>query len=215
MNTTFDKNKSQHPFVAGFWLIIAIPIFVLALLPILKALHTDDIATLPGMAAMSIVHIAAGYMWAKSLGKHSGLPDNKTMNLLSGIGFALGVVGFLILFTSNTQAGDGINKWLAAFKGNGNLEFGALFAPWTGLVAGISGFALGLGLKDWKLALKLLSFGFITGFAIYLVIMFTMQLLGFKVGSGKPVMLPTTFLSMWVTSLVGSAIFGKLLSDRK
>jgi hypothetical protein len=54
-----------------------------------------------------------------------------------------------------------------------------------------------------------LALGFITGFGLYLAIMFTMELLGFKVGSGRPVMLPTTFLSMWSAALVGSAIFGK------
>ena len=58
----------------------------------------------------------------------------------------------------------------------------------------------------------MLSLGFGSGLIIYLVIMFTMELLGFKVGSGRPVMLPTTFLSMWSTALVGSAVFGKVLA---
>jgi hypothetical protein len=70
---------------------------------------------------------------------------------------------------------------------------------------------LGLGLKDIRLALKLLALGFITGLGLYLAIMFTMELLGFKVGSGRPVMLPTTFLSMWSTSMLGSAFFGRVL----
>jgi uncharacterized membrane protein YedE/YeeE len=105
-----------------------------------------------------------------------------------------------------------MNRWVESFEGVGNLEFGALFAPWTGLACGISGFALGIGLKDLKLALKLLVLGFLTGFGLYLAIMFTMQLLGFKVGSGRPVMLPTTFLSIWVTALVGSALFGRELA---
>jgi hypothetical protein len=42
--------------------------------------------------------------------------------------------------------------------------------------------------------------------------MFSMELLGFRVGSGRPVMLPTTFLSMWSAALVGSAIFGRALA---
>jgi hypothetical protein len=56
------------------------------------------------------------------------------------------------------------------------------------------------------------GFGLASGFLIYLAIMFTMELFGFKVGSGRPVMLPTTFLSLWTTALVGSALFGKLLA---
>lgn len=57
--------------------------------------------------------------------------------------------------------------------------------------------------------------GFVSGLLIYLVIMFTMQLLGFKVGSGRPVMLPTTFLSMWATALVGSGLFRRALERSK
>jgi hypothetical protein len=104
-----------------------------------------------------------------------------------------------------------INRWLALFENAGNFEFGALFAPWTGLVAGISGLALGLSVRDWKLGLKMFGIGVVGGFLIYLTIMLTMQLLGFEVGSGRPVMLPTTFLSVWSTALVGSAVFGKVL----
>jgi hypothetical protein len=54
--------------------------------------------------------------------------------------------------------------------------------------------------------------GFASGFLIYLAIMFAMQLFGFTVGSGRPVMLPTTFLSIWATALVGSGLFGKELA---
>jgi len=118
----------------------------------------------------------------------------------------VGLIGGLSEFTPIL-----VDPWLGKFKGVGNLEFGALFAPWTGLVCGITGFALGIGLKDLKLSLKFLLLGFVTGLGLYLAIMFTMQILGFKVGSGRPVMLPTTFLSMWVTALVGSELFGRIL----
>ena len=163
---------------------------------------------------MFIIHFAAGYMWARSLGARSGLPHNRMMNIFGGLGFAFGVVGLLILYVGGFPIENAINRWVESFEGAGNLEFGALFAPWTGLACGISGFALGLGLKDLKLALKLLILGFVTGLGLYLAIMFTMELLGFKVGSGRPVMLPTTFLSMWSAALVGSAIFGKMLAKQ-
>ncbi|NJC95943.1 MAG: hypothetical protein FIB03_06350 [Anaerolineae bacterium] len=134
------------------------------------------------------------------------------MNISGWIGFALGVVGLMILYTSNSPVEDAIDDWVESFNGVGNLEFGALFAPWTGLACGVSGFAMGIGLIDIRLALKLFALGFITGLVLYLAIMFAMELLGFKVGSGRPVMLPTTFLSMWSAALVGSAIFGKILA---
>jgi hypothetical protein len=206
--------KPQPPFVAGFWLIVAIPMTVLILLPVAGVLGLgDDVTERPVLFAMFMVHCVTGYLWARSLSRRAGLPDNKSMNISGGIGFALGVVGILMAIPEFAQTP--IDRWLAKFDGEGNLEFGALFAPWTGLACGISGFALGLGLKDPKLALKLLILGFITGLGLYLAIMFSMELLGFKVGSGRPVMLPTTFLSMWSAALVGSAVFGKMLKYSK
>ncbi|HSM71743.1 MAG TPA: hypothetical protein VK851_09380 [Anaerolineales bacterium] len=211
MDTTLNTSKSKRPFLAGFWLIPAIPVFVLILLPIMKSLGVGDVYTPAGITVMFIVHFGAGYLWARSLGFRLGLPTNKIFNVFGGLGFALGVVGIILLILSNPNESHPIVRWMESFKGAGNLEFGILFAPWTGLVCGISGLALGIGLKDLKLSLKLLVLGFITGLGLYLAIMFAMQFLGFKVGSGRPVMLPTTFLSMWVTALVGSAIFGKVI----
>jgi len=213
MNTTHETSPVRHrPFIAGFWLIPAIPVFALIILPIMMSLGVDDLYTPAGVTVMFIVHFAAGYMWAQSIGLRSGLPSNQAMNIFGGLGFAFGVVGLLILYVADFPIENAIDRWVESFEGVGNLEFGALFAPWTGLACGISGFALGVGLKDLKLALKLLALGFATGFLIYLAIMFTMQLLGFKVGSRRPVMLPTTFLSMWATALIGSAVFGKVLA---
>lgn len=214
MDTTLETIRPGPPFVAGFWLIAAIPITVMLLAPLAEVLRLgDDVYSPPGIFVLSVVHLGTGYLWARSLGQRAGLPDNKLMNLSGGIGFALGVVGILMAIPEFAQTA--IDRWLAKFHGQGNLEFGALFAPWTGIVAGLAGLALGMGLRDLKLALKLLALGFITGFGLYMVIMFGMELLGFKVGSGRPVMLPTTFLSMWSAALVGSAIFGRLLAKSR
>ena len=216
MNTTHEiTHIRQRPFIAGFWLIPAIPVFAFIVLPIMTSLGVDDLYTPVGVTVMFIVHFAAGYMWARSIGLRSGLPHNRAMNIFGGLGFAFGVVGLLILYVADFPVENAINRWVESFEGAGNLEFGALFAPWTGLACGISGFALALGLRNIKLALKLLALGFISGLGLYLAIMFTMQLLGFEVGSGRPVMLPTTFLSMWVTALVGSGLFGKILAKSR
>ena len=214
MDATLASNRSNYPFVAGFWLIAAIPITLMILAPLAEVLQLgDDVYAPPGLFVLSVVHFGTGYLWARSLGKRAGLPDNKVLNILGGIAFALGVVGVLLAIPEFAQGP--IDRWLAKFHGAGNMEFGALFAPWTGLVTGLAGLALGLGLADIRLAVKLLILGFITGFGLYLAITFTMVLLGFTVGSGRPVMLPTTFLSMWSAALAGSALFGKELIKSK
>jgi hypothetical protein len=215
MDTTQNIPKPRHPFIAGFWLIAAIPVFAFIVLPIMMKLGVDDLYTPAGVTVMFIVHFAAGYMWARSLGIRSGLPQNRLMNIFGGFGFAFGVVGLLILYVADFPIEDAIDRWGESFEGMGNLKFGAIFAPWTGLACGISGFALGIGVRDLKLALKFLALGFLTGFGLYLAIMFTMEGLGFKVGSGRPVMLPTTFLGMWTAALAGSALFGRMLAKSK
>ena len=210
MGITHEKKTTgQCPFIAGFWLFTATPITLLIALSLEKLLKLKfDTNDSISIIILTLVHFGAGYLWARSLGGRSGYPDNRGLYLSGALGFSLsflGGFGFLSLLNSIFL------KYIELFNGVGNLEFGALFAPWFALITGISGLALGLGMGKWKQGLKMLGLGFATGFLIYLVIMFTMQLLGFKVGSGRPVMLPTTFLSMWVTALVGSELFGRIL----
>jgi len=134
------------------------------------------------------------------------------MYISGALGFSLSFIGMFSFLTSFNAA---FLKYVERFNGIGNLEFGAFFAPWFSLITGVSGLALGTGLRKWKLGMKMFGLGFVSGFLIYLVIMFAMQLLGFKVGSGRVVMLPTTFLSLWSTALVGSALFGKVSESSK
>ena len=213
METTINTSKSRPPFLAGFWLFTAIPISLLIAGSLEKLLKfkfdTNDSIS---QVILFLVHFGIGYLWARSLGKRSGFLDKKWMYLSGALGFSLSFIGMFSFLTSFNAA---FLKYVERFNGIGNLEFGAFFAPWFGLITGISGLALGIGLRKWKLGLKMFGLGFASGFLIYLAIMFTMQLLGFTVGSGRVVMLPTTFMSMWSTALVGSGLFGRALERSK
>ena len=210
MNTTLDKKKTQRPFLAGFWLFAAIPVSLLIAGPLEKLLNfelnTNDSIS---QVILFLAHFGTGYLWARSLGRRSGFPDNRRLYLSGALGFSLSFIGMFIFLSVFNSI---FLKYTELLNGVGNLEFGGFFAPWFGLITGVSGLALGLGLRKWKLGLKMLGLGFTSGFLIYLAIMFMMQLLGFEVGSGRPVMLPTTFLSLWTTALVGSAVFGRILA---
>jgi len=209
METTHETIHTQRPFIAGLWLMAATPLTLLIALPLEGFFDNEfDLRDPISLIPVSIAHIGTGYLWARSLGHRSGLSENRLMNFSGALGFALLVVGVIGLLPESI-----FQKYLALFEGAGNLEFGAFFAPWFGLITGFSGLALGLGLRKWKLGLKLFSLGLTSGFLIYLAIMFTMEILGFKVGGGRPVMLPTTFLSMWSTALAGSSLFGKALAE--
>jgi len=211
MDTTLNTSKSHHPFLAGLWLFAAIPISLLVggSLELLFKFDTNDSTS---HVILFLVHFGIGYLWARSLGRRSGLPEKRGLYLSGALGFSLSFIGMFTFLASFNAA---FLKYVERFNGVGNLEFGAFFAPWLGIITGVSGLALGLGLKKWKLGLKMFGIGFVSGFLIYLTIMFTMQLLGYEVGSGRPVMLPTTFLSMWVTALVGSGLFGRVLAGLK
>ena len=213
MDTTLNTPKPQRPFLAGFWLFAAIPISLLigGLLELLFKLNFDTNDS-NSHVILFLVHFVVGYLWARSLGRRSGLPEKRGLYLSGALGFSLSFIGMFTFLASFNAV---FLKYIERFNGAGNLEFGAFFAPWLGIITGVSGLALGLGLRKWKLGLKMFGIGFATGFLIYLAIMFTLQLFGFSVGSGRPVMLPTTFLSMWVTALVGSALFGKVLKRSK
>ena len=213
MDTAVNTSKSQRPFLAGFWLFTSVPISLLIAGSLEKSLKfkfsTNDSIS---QVILFLVHFGIGYLWARSLGRRSGFPDNKWMYLSGALGFSLSFIGMFIFLTSFNAT---FLKYIERFNGVGNLEFGAFFAPWFGLITGVSGLALGLGLRKWKLGMKMFGLGFATGFLIYLAIMFTMQLLGFTVGSGRVVMLPTSFLSLWSTALVGSGLFGRALETSK
>jgi uncharacterized membrane protein (GlpM family) len=101
INSFSENSKPKNPFLAGLWLIPAIPVFAFIVLPIMTSLGMDDLYTPAGVSVMFIVHFIAGYMWAQSLGLRSGLSNNRAMNIFGGLGFAFGVVSLLILYVAD------------------------------------------------------------------------------------------------------------------
>jgi len=206
--------QSQHPFVAGFWLMAAIPISVLVGLPTLKLLSIDMGTDNPiGNLILFSGHLVAGYMWARSLSSRSGLVNNKLMNIAGGLAFTLLVMGGRLLVVAH----DPRNIFGPLFHYKQHLLYGVVFVIWTGLVVGGTGLTLGISLKDWKLALKLLGTGFLSGGGTFLAVAFLMDLIGFRVGAPHAderfTMLTVSVLGIWSAALVGSAVFGKVLAN--
>lgn len=212
MDEILDLPKPHRPFLAGFWLIAAIPVSILIVLPFATIIDLEVDESI-GLTAVFLVHFAAGFMWARSLGRRTGRSDNRMMNLAAGIGFTLFVWGGRAAFVAFDPI---ISRWFRIFQGAVHLEFGAIFVVWTGLVTGGTGLAVGTGLRDWKLALKLLGLGLVSGAGVFLVVAFLMDLIGFRVGTPRadeiPSMVVTTLLGIWGAALVGTALFGKMLA---
>lgn len=214
MDSAHTMIKPNRPALAGLWLMTAIPASILFAFPLREFLNLEPaLEDILGVSLISLVHFASGYLWARSLGRRAGLPDNKMMNFAAGLGFALFVIGGR---SALIKLDPFINRWLLPIQGSTHLEFGAIFVTWTGLVAAGSGLALGLGRKDWQLAVKLLGLGFLCGAGVFMVAAFLMDLLGFRVGGTSPGGLPAmpivTLLGIWTAALVGSAVFGAVLN---
>jgi len=214
MNTPHEVSPiRQHPFLAGFWLIAAMPISMLIAVPLLLLLSIDLGDDGPiGNAVLFLGHFVAGYMWTRSLSFRSGLANNKRMNIAGGLAFTLLVMGGRLLVIAH----DPRNIFGLLFHYKQYLLYGTVFVIWTGLVVGGTGLTLGISLKDWKLALKLLGTGFLGGGGTFLVVAFLMDLIGFRVGAPRAderfTMLVVSILGIWSAALVGSAVFGKILA---
>jgi hypothetical protein len=120
-------------------------------------------------------------MWTRSLSFRSGLANNKMMNIAGGLAFTLLVIGGRFLVTEH----DLRNVFDPLFHYKQHLSYGTVFVIWTGLVVGGTGLTLGISLKDWKLALKLLGAGLLSGGGTFLVVAFLMDLIGFRVGAPR------------------------------
>lgn len=212
MNASESTIQPQRPFLAGFWLVAAIPASIVAVAPLALLTEVDMDGPI-SLSALVLAHFFCGYWWASSLSRRAGRSDSRIMRVAAGIGFTFfvwggraGVVAIDTLFP----------QWSGPFQGKLHLEFATTFVLWTGLVTGGTGLFLGIGTLDWKLALRLLLSGFVSGAATFLIVAFVMDLLGFRVGKPRPDELPsmviTTLLGIWSTAFVGSALFGRQLA---
>jgi len=211
MNAPDVTTYPQRPFVAGFWLVAAIPASIIAVIP-LAVLTEFDMDEPIGLSALLLTHFLCGYLWSRSLSRRAGRSDSRLMNVAAGIGFTFFVWGGRAAIVELDST---IPHWSTLLQGKIHFEFAAIFVLWTGIVTGGTGLALGLGAIDWKLSLRLLLLGFVSGGATFLIVAFFMDMFGFRVGTprpdGIPSMVITTLLGIWSTALVGSAIFGKEL----
>lgn len=199
----------------GFWLMMALPISGLILLPIGEVFDMSSDMEDPILAmGFAAGHLISGYLWSRALLRRAGLSTGRLARLAAGIGFAVSIIVIEVqptILDSLTQ--------LVGVQGTTHLEFMAIFVAWTGFSTGITGLALGLGLKRWLLSLRLLASGFLTGSAVFLTIALIMDAIGFRVGvpraDGIPSMPVVTFLGIWLAALVGTGVFWVVLSRSK
>lgn len=205
--------KFWRNMLPGLWLMTALPISALILVPIGEIFDMSSNLEDPILAIGFVIgHTTAGYLWARALLRQAGLPASKMAYVAAGIGFAISVIGVEVSGDFFTKLSD-----LPAVAGTVHLEFGLIFVTWTGIVTAVTGLALGLGLKAWRLAFKLFASGFLTGASVFLIVALLMDGVGFRVGvvraDGIPSMPVVTLLGIWLAALIGTSIYALILTS--
>ena len=208
-------NTSFHikpPFIAGFWLFLGLPLsglFVFAVGSVFSMQLVIGLGDIRLILAFFLGNYIAGHLWARALLKRIDLSGYEWAPILGGTAFGATIVAGEAFGLFDLLV-DGMD-----IRGNVPLEFSAFFVPWTGIITGSSGFALGLGLKDNRLALRLLFVGFVTGVMTFLAAIIILGFFGFQVGTPRPDGLPSmpiiTIFGMWSTALIGSELFGRII----
>lgn len=210
------ETLKSAPGWTGLWLIFAI---------VLTNIISDATRSIFGIQAMRqqvlfgsliLLFFFSAYQWAISLINRSGGEADRLSGVLAGIFIPASIFSGLIfyepLFVSiMTLLG------IEATDGGSHAEFYVVFVTWIGLVGAAAGLALGFGMKQTKLSLKLLLSGFLANSLSFATVALLMELFGYRVGTVRPDGIPSmpivTITGFIVTALVGSTALGKLISQ--
>lgn len=215
-----EKQLPDKPFVAGFWLIAMLPIAIVIVYPLTATnwIHRQDLREMIGIPLLATIFGSTAYLWANALVRRSGWHASWRTGLAGTLGVLLTI---MLVYLGFEQVFSPVLKLLHITKtqaGTRN-EFLAIFVIWTGIVTGGSGLAVGLSIRQVRLALKMLGLGFLCGMVVFLVIALWMELIGFRVGSLRPDGIPSmpvvTILGIWITALIGSELFGRMLARQR
>ena len=210
-----EPQKPSHPFIAGIWLITGVMLTLLIAFVTLSFIPHQKTRE---PVLLFFIAIGVGwtiYMWTQELLGRSGLKPTKAAGILAAVFFFLmiasGLIGYDLIFGNIMK----VLNIIQTERGT-HAEFYVIFVTWTGMVTGGTGFGLGLALKDYKLAFKLLFSGLAAGAITFYSIAITMEALGYRVGTaradGQPSMPIVTILGIFSAALLGSAVFGKVLA---
>ena len=200
----------------GLWLILALPLAALLLWPLDRIFRMGSQAN--DFALMSVFlfsHVVTGYFWVRSLLHRAGHTENWIAGISAGLGFGLSIIGGY--WASETIFPAIIER--IGVENTEHLEFQVIFVAWTAMVTGITGFGLGLGLKNWPLALKLGASGLLIGGGTFYLVALLLDTAGFRVGTPRPDGLPSmpiiTVIGIWLAALLGTGMFNAILRQNR
>lgn len=166
------------------------------------------LAALPALVGF----LAGGALWGALMGRMARATDRRRMALAGMLGFApititLGIALSIIepIAVERLGAQFPIHRLFTLF-----------FLPTAFLIAGVSAWALGIGLRDWALAWTLLLRVGLAAALAFLVMNVAMETAGWVVGAPHAVerftMLTVMFVGNLGAALVGGAVLGVWLT---
>jgi hypothetical protein len=167
------------------------------------------LAALPALAGT----VAGGALWGHAMAQISGAGETKRMTWAGGLGFGPAVIltalvlTFLEVVIVERSGGPALPI---------HIVFTILFVPAAFFIAGVGSSALGIALKDWRLAIKLALGGGLAAALAFLGVNLLMDALGWRVGAPgaaeRATMVTVLMAGNLAAALAGGAVVGVLLS---
>lgn len=184
--------------------------------PLNAWINHQSVRTLIGLPLVTVVFAGTGFRWAQSLVKRSGWETSWLTGLAGAIGIIVTILGVeFMAFEPMFGTFLRLLNIPQSISGT-HEEFYVVFVAWTGIVSGGCGLAVGLALKQPKLALKLLGLGMVSGIVTFLIVALVMEAFGFRVGTPRPDGFPSmplvTLLGISVAALIGSELLGRAIA---
>ena len=192
---------------------VALGNFVFNILPGHSILSPDPthilLAALPAVTGF----LAGSALWGILMGRCVGATNRKRMAFAGALGFA--PITIVLALSLNALEPIAVEQFGAQFPIHRLFTF--LFVPSAFLIAGVSAFALGIGLEDKQLARKLFwRVGFAAALA-FLFVNMVMEMNGWVVGApnagARATMLTVLFAGNFAAAIVGGAMLGLVLSN--
>lgn len=166
---------------------------------------------LPAIVALA-GFFAGGALWGMLMGRHARATDRRRMAIAGALGFApITLVLALLLQVIEPIALEQFGAIIPLHR-----LFTLLFVPTAFLIAGVSAWAIGIGLHDQALAKSLLWRVGLAAAIAFLVINLAMESTGWVVGAPRAAerftMLTVMFVGDLGAAMVGGALMARMLT---